>query len=154
MSISQHIPEIDPSIYPTGGNTNFAEIYEEIVRNNFSAFIRRLSIFGFSFPALDTDSYYTRFGEFSQSTFTVDPYGYPAIHPGTGRLWLIYVHTEGRVSVFVAHHVQFGRGHVYLFGDRARGLRVNLDEGKVSVSGVALREADVVSSLQDGVEVL
>ena len=43
---------------------------------------------------------------------------------------------------------------MYLFGDRARGLRVNLDKGRVSISGVALREADVEASIQDGVEVL
>lgn len=86
--------------------------------------------------------------------FIVDSHSHPSVYPGTGWLWLIYVHMEGGVSLFIAHYIQFGKGHVYLFGDCARGLRVNLDKGKVSISGVALKEADMAASLQEGVEVL
>lgn len=154
MSLSQHIPVIVEDYYPRGREVSLSAIFREIIHSHYAEFQRRLELFGYSFAPVDTDVFYSNFGEHPPASFIVDSRGYPILRPGFGRVWLVFLHFVGGVSVLVARYVQFGNGHVYLFGDRESGLRVNLEEGRVSISAVALSAARVPDIIQDGVDVL
>lgn len=154
MSLSQHIPVIFEDHYLRDREVSLSAIFCEIIHSHYAEFLHRLELFGYSFAPVDTDIFYSNFSEHPPASFIVDSCGYPILCPGFGRVWLVFLHFMGGVSVLVARYVQFGNGHVYLFGDRKSGLHVNLDEGRVSISTVALSVARVPDIIQDGVNIL
>ena len=154
MSLSQHIPVIFEDHYLRDREVSLSTIFREIIHSHYAEFLCRLELFGYSFAPVDTNIFYSNFGEHPPVSFIVDSRGYPILCPGFGRVWLVFLHFVGGVLVLVTWYVQFRNGHVYLFGDRESGLHVNLDEGRVSISTVALSAARIPDIIQDGVDIL
>lgn len=63
MSLSQHIPVIVEAHYLSQTAVDLSAIYHEIIANHYAVFLHCLELFGYSFGPLDTDIYYTYFGE-------------------------------------------------------------------------------------------
>lgn len=154
MSLSHHIPVIIERNYPSVGPIPLSDLFKEIVAQHYAEFIRRLELFGYSFPPLDSELYYTHFGESTPASFIFDSRGSVTVRAGVNKLWLLFVHHSEGVDVLIGKYVVFERDHVLVFGDGESGLRVNLVEGRVGVSGVAIPASRREEFALAGVKVL
>jgi hypothetical protein len=154
MSLSHNINDPSQYSYPISRepDLNYQLLVGSVVGHYYGAYLQRLERAGYSIPV--NDYYHTYFGEFTPASIVTDSRGYPVLHPGYNKRWLVFHFSSGAVvRMYVARYLVQGKEGLRMYGDAVFGTPLPVGESGSAVA-VLLDEAKVGVLRQDGARIL
>ena len=143
MTLGHNIVQCDFQFHSEESEVSFCDIFNSITSAFYGDYTFQLELAGHRHPPVDR--YIEHFGEFTPSSFVVDQRGRPVFHPGYDKLCLVFIIStqnpgQDQGLTYVARYLVFAADAVSLYGNGARGLHVNLNEGRFNVAGVVIKQ--------------